>query len=197
MFQRYNIRDYVTTMTIQKANPEYCRTERKRFGAFRNELKSTVIKSYFFDGYFNDANLTEEDFEYIISGHSPIRQNSNGDEYLMFTIHHIKPLNCGGETRPSNLIPLPRTFHKFLHEKVFNPQLAKLNYGETAVLVGVPDFSKITIQMMNDPAFRIQYFKYMVDEHKIFPAKIIRHKNKQARAESFNQWYKKTFSHLK
>ena len=81
MYQRYNIRDYITTMTIQKTDPEYCRIERKRFGSFRHELKSTVIKSHFFDGYFDDAGLTPEDYNYVVNGHSPIRINSNGDEY--------------------------------------------------------------------------------------------------------------------
>ena len=97
-----------------------------------DELKSTVIKSHFFDGFFDAAGLSEEDLNYIVNGHSPVRVNSNGDEYMLYTIHHIKPLNCGGETRPSNLIPLPRAFHTFIHEKVFDPQLAKLKCGETA-----------------------------------------------------------------
>ena len=197
MFQRYNIRDYVTSMTIQKTNPEYCKIERKRFGNFRHELKSTVIKSHFFDGYFDGAGLSEEDYNYIVNGHSPVRMGSNGNEYMLFTIHHIKPLNCGGETRPSNLIPLPRTFHTFIHEKVFDPQLAKIKVGETAEIVGVPDFSKISLNMMNDPSFRIQYHKFMVDEYKVYPIRLMHHKTKRARADSFNQWYQKTFENIK
>ena len=46
MFQKYNIRDYVQLMEIQKAKTEYVREERKRFGGNRHDLKSTVMKMY-------------------------------------------------------------------------------------------------------------------------------------------------------
>ena len=197
MFRKYNIKDYVTTMKVERHDGEYCRAERKRYGTYRHELKSTVIKSYFFEGFFNNAGLSDEDMKYIIAGQSPVRRGGRGEERLLFTIHHIKPLNCGGETKPSNLIPLPRNFHKFIHEKIFDPQMADIPYGASKELVGVPDFSKITLEMMLDPAFRIQYHKYMVDVYKIIPPRLKHHKSKKTRANAFNQWYQHNFGSIK
>ena len=197
MFQKYNIGSLVTEMFIERTSPEYCRIERKRFGSFRHELKSTVIKSHFFDGYFDKARLSDTDLAYIVQGYSPVRTGSSGKEHQMFTIHHIKPLVCGGETKPSNLIPIPRSFHDFLHEKIFDPQMAGLDIGSKKTLVCVPDFSKITLEMMMDPSFRIQYHKYAVDVCGIIPHKIIKSKHKNIRKASFNNWYQNNFGNMK
>ena len=50
---------------------------------------------------------------------------------------------------------------------------------------------------MNDPSFRVQYHKFMVDEYKVYPARLIHHKTKRARVDAFNQWYQKTFGKIK
>ena len=191
MYKRYNIQNLVTSMEIEKTSPEYCRIERKRFGNFRHDLKSTVIKSYFFDGFFDTSGLSEEDMSYIMNGYSPIRTSPTGVEYTTFTIHHKKPLVCGGETRPSNLIPLPKNFHDFLHDKVFDPQIEGLKIGDKKVIQGVPDFSKITLPMMLDSGFIIQYHKYMFDTHHIMPRGIPKSDSQQ-----LAHWYRKKFGNF-
>ena len=196
MYQRYNIRDLTTLMEIERAPLDYSGKERKRFGNFRHELKSTVIKSYFFDGYFDDAGLSQEDMTYIINGYSPVRISPTGEEKRTFTIHHIKPLVCSGETRPSNLIPLPRRFHDFLHEKVIDPQLAGLDVGEKKVLVAMPDFSKITLRMMMDRGFQIQYHKYIVDQYHMLPAEF-KKRSKRNDQQQISNWYQKNFGCIK
>lgn len=196
MFQRYNIRDFTTLMEIEKHSAQYTLQERKRFGNFRHELKSTIFKHAFFDGYFDNAGLTEEDMTYIVGGYSPVRTTKDGEEKRLFTIHHIKPLNCGGETISSNLIPLPRGFHDFLHERVIDPQLKGLKTGDKKVLVAMPDFTKITLPMMMDPGFRIQYHKFIVDEYHMLPQEFNKNGRKNDRQFIAN-WYLSSFGPVK
>jgi len=192
MFQRYNIRDLTTLMEIEKKSAQYTSQERKRFGNFRHELKSTIIKHAYFDGYFDNIGLSEEDMTYIVRGYSPIRISANGEEKRLFTIHHIKPLNCGGETISSNLIPLPRNFHDFLHERIIDPQIKNMKIGDKKVLVAIPDFSKISLSMMMDPGFRIQYHKFIVDEYHMLPEEFNKNGRKNDRQFIAN-WYLSNF----
>lgn len=192
MFQRYNIRDFTTLMEIEKKSSQYTSFERKRYGEFRHELKSTIFKHAYFNGYFNDVGLSEEDMNLIIGGYSPIRVSPTGEETTLFTIHHIKPLICGGETISSNLIPLPKNFHNFLHERVIDPQIKDLKVGDQKVLVAIPDFSKISLSMMMDPGFRIQYHKFLVDEYHMLPEEFNKNGRKNDRQFIAN-WYLNNF----
>jgi hypothetical protein len=196
MFQRYNIRDLATLMEVEKAPPTYVASERKKFGSYRHELKSTVIKGAYFDGFFDSVSLSETDLKYILSGYSPISVTPTGEERKVYTIHHIKPLNCMGETKTSNLIPLPRKFHDFLHEIVIDPQLRGMNVGDKRVLVAMPDFSKINLQMMQDPSFRVQYHKYLVDTYHMLPRSFDKHGRKKDQ-QQIARWYAANFGHLK
>ena len=53
---------------------------------------------------------------------------------------------------------------------------------------------EITLEMMNDSGFRIQYFKWLVDEYKIMPKEV---KEKTKSNETFNLWYKNKFNNGK
>lgn len=192
MFQRYNIRDYTTLMEIEKSEPQYSASERKKFGTHKHELKSTVFKYYFFEGFFDNVGLSDMDMQYVSHGYSPVRISPSGEETRLFTVHHIKPLTCLGETKPSNLIPLPRGFHNFIHRRIIDPQISGMAPGDKKVLVAMPDFSKITLDMMMDSGFQLQYHKYVVDQYKMFPSEFNKHgmiKNPQF----ISNWYLNTF----
>lgn len=194
---KYNISDYITTMDIVKTSPDYGHTERNRFKEEKHDLKCTVYKWRYYEGYFDNCGLSEEDFKYIKKGYSPVRISENGSETVLFTIHHIKPLSCGGETRPSNLIPLPRSFHDFIHEKIIDRQINHLQIGDTTTIIGLPDFSKITLPMMMDSGFKIQYYKYLVDKFRMIPPVLINSHTNEIRKKAFAEWYKRNFGHLK
>lgn len=193
MFKHYDIKDYTMYMEVEIMPPSVVASERKQFNSTKRELKQTIYKYYYYKGFFNDKSITESDLKYIQKGCSPIVR-ANGKETQKFSIHHIKPLNCGGTTHPDNLIPLPKCFHQFVHDKIITPQIEGLKIGEKKVLVGIPDFSKITLEMMNDSGFRIQYFKWLVDEYKIMPKEV---KDKTKSNETFNLWYKNKFNNGK
>ena len=150
------------------------------------------MKMYFYDGFFDNANLSPQEIATIIGGYSPVRKKQNGEEITIFTIHHKKPLICSGETITSNLIPLPRNFHDFLHEKVIDPQLKHIKVGEKGVLVAMPDFSKITLPMMMDSGFVLQYHKFIVDEYHMLPEEFKTGKKKNDKQFIAN-WYLSTF----
>ena len=188
----YDIRDYTTLMEVEKAPSNYSLKERKRFSTHKHELKSTIFKYYFFEGFFNGVGLSSTELDCISKGYSPIRRFHHKDERRIFTIHHIQPLTCCGETKPSNLIPLPRTFHDFLHKRIIDPQIMGLEPGERKVLVGMPDFSKITLKMLMDPAFQLQYHKFIVDEYRMMPGEL-RKASRESDRQLFAQWYEKTF----
>ena len=64
--KKYLISDYVTTMDVIKTSAEYNQRERNRFKENKHDLKSTVFKYYFYEGYFDNAGLSKEDFEVAI-----------------------------------------------------------------------------------------------------------------------------------
>lgn len=189
MFQRYNIEDYITKMDVQMMDTSYCRHERKRFPQLRSELKSTIYRYYFFNGYFDGINLSDYDLKAILGGCSPVRGKGK-NESLLFTVHHIQPLICGGETVPSNLIPIPQRFHDFIHKAIFEPQTDGMQLGDQKTIIGVPDFSKITLPMMMDSSFIIQYHKHLVDNYGIIPIPL---KIGKERNVSFTHWYQHNF----
>lgn len=195
MFKKYDFKSLTTTMDIEIIAPEDSKRERNRYDDKR-DLKSAIYKYYYYNGYFNCDDLTNQDIEFIKKGFSPIRKTENGREYKMFTIHHIQPLNCGGKTLSDNLIPLPKNFHMFIHEKIIDPQIQGLQVGDKKTLVGIPDFSKITLDMMMDSSFRIQYHKFIVDEFRILPiAFASKWKNNDSKV--YGVWYKNNFDYIK
>lgn len=194
--KKYLISDYVTTMDVIKTSAEYNQRERNRFKENKHDLKSTVFKYYFYEGYFDNAGLSKEDLRFIGAGFSPIKATPMGVEYTVFTVHHIKPLSCSGETLPSNLIPLPRKFHEFIHEKIIDPQIKNLKTGETTTIIGVPDFSKLPLETMMDTDFRIQYYKYLVDTYRMIPPHLINKHTNEIRKRLFAEWYSRNFGNI-
>lgn len=196
MYKKYDIDSLTTSIDIEMVSSEESTRERNRFRSHRRDLKSALYKYYFYDGFFDSPSITSKDREFIQNGFSPIRTRADGSEYTVFTVHHIQPLICGGKTLPRNLIPLPRGFHDFIHEKLIDPQIHKLKVGDKHTLVGLPDFSKVTLDMMCDIGFRMQLHKHLVDKFRILPISFVS-KWKGKDSKMFNEWYKNNFDHLK
>ena len=193
---KYNIADYVMPMDIVKTNSERNKSERNRYKDDKHALKECIYKWLYYDGYFDGCGFSEEDMKFFKNGFSPIRINAKGNEVTLFTVHHIKPLICGGETRPSNLLPLPRSFHTFIHEKIVNPQLDFLEEGDEATIVAMPDFSKITLPMAMDVGFRIQYHKFLVDKYRLIPHHLIDPKTCELKERAYREWYNNQFKNI-
>ena len=195
MFKKYDFKSLTTTMDIEIIDPKESQKERNRYDDKR-DLKSTIYKYYYYSDFFECEQLSARDMEFIKKGFSPITKDENGKETKLFTVHHIQPLNCGGKTLPSNLIPLPRKFHSFIHEKIIDPQIQGMQVGDRKTIIGVPDFSKITLDMMMDSSFRIQYHKFIVDEYRLLPIAVAS-KSKRDNGQFFGNWYKSHFGSIK
>lgn len=191
---KYNMKRLVQNMEVTIVSPKEAHKERFSYiGISKAEFKNTVIRYYYLNDFFRSPNLRVSDLALLEKGLSPRQLNSKGEFETMFTIHHIIPVNCGGKTITSNLVPLPRNFHNFIHKYVLDPQIQNLKPGTRVILKGTPDFTKITLEMMEDPVFQLSYQKFLIDEYGIYPNRIKKiHRSRYDR----KMWYKKYFKDL-
>lgn len=191
---KYNIKDYVTDMEVIIVTPTEAKRERfATIGISKAQFKNTIFKYYYLNDFFQSPTLRATDLAMLERGVSPMRINNKGFEETIFTIHHIVPVHCGGKTVTSNLVPLPRDFHNFIHRYILDPQVKDLSVGDNVILRGVPDFSKITLMMMEDKTFMLSYQKYMIDRYNIYPPKVKKiHRSRY----DLKQWYNNKFKEL-
>lgn len=191
---KYNMKELTMDMDVVIVSPQEARQE--RFGCIgisKAQFKNTIFKYYYLNDFFNSPSLRVTDMSLLEKGISPIRVNSNGQQETIFTIHHIIPVHCGGKTITSNMVPLPREFHNFIHRYILDPQVKDLKIGTKLKIVGAPNFNKITLQMMEDPIFKLEYQKYMIDVYGIYPPRITKiHRSIYDR----KQWYREYFKEL-
>ena len=180
------------SQTVSIISPEDVRQERIKYNKDKIQLKKALYKTYYHNNYFNGTNLTLKDRILLMSGFSPIYMDSKNRECFRYTIHHIVPISCGGQTVLDNLIPLPRKFHDFIHSKIIDPQIFGSKTGDKIEIKGLPDFSKITLEQMQDENFIRDYQKFLVDCYDIIPVQFKKMK-KSDRTELLNCWYKTMF----
>lgn len=174
---KYDISKYVYTTELRKEVGDNVRDARMKYIDHRREIKKILINEYKLNGYFDCLNLSDDNKKLLDNGYSPVFKDLNGDEHFLFNVHHIIPLSFGGKPCvPSNLIPIPIKFHQFIHAKVIDPQTQHLHSRQKRKVVGMPDFSKITLEMMLDDDFISDYEKYM---NCFFAMQRIRHKRQK------------------
>lgn len=192
MSQEIDFRNLVYSERITLVTPDEVRQERKRYSQHKLELKSLIYKYYYYSDYFSDVPLTFRDRKMLSEGFSPIDIDENSNEFFRYSIHHITPLNCGGKTVAKNLIPLPKKFHDFVHDMIITPQIDGLQYGDSKVLYGLPNFNKITLSQMQDNRFIKLFHQYVVDRYKIFPVSVSRVTRRNPKVTP-EVWYRRRF----
>lgn len=159
---KYDISKFVYTTELTKEVGDKVRDARLRYTEARREIKKILFSEYRRQGYFSCLKLSEDNQKLLDNGFSPTYIDIEGNERQMFNVHHIIPLSFGGKPcTPSNLIPIPIKFHQFVHSKVIDPQTQHIHSTQKRRVIGMPDFKKITLEMMMDNEFINDYEKYM------------------------------------
>lgn len=130
---------------------------RKQLGRIKYSLKRKAIQSHWEYGYFDNIPLTREHYNSLGEGVSPSYKKNK-----MFTVHHIKPLSCDGRNNLNNLVPLPRTFHKFVHENIITPQIKNTPIGQEVIVKHLPNFDLIPLELLMNPNFINQYSNFLI-----------------------------------
>lgn len=191
-----DFRDITYSKAIEIVSPDVVLEERKKYNRDKIKLKRIIFQYYYHGRYFEGTELSLKDRKLLMSGYSPIDIDEHNHEVFRYSIHHIIPLNCNGKTESMNLIPLPNRFHDFIHEKIITPQIYGYNVGDKLELYGLPDFSKISLQQMQDEDFIRNYHKFIVDYYGIIPVSLLKIK-KKSRKDKFQQWYRRMFERQK
>lgn len=189
---KYNMKELTMDMDVVIVSPQEAKRERfAAIGISKAQFKNAIFKYYYLNDFFNSPSLRVCDLALLERGISPMRTNKLGQEETIFTIHHIVPVHCGGKTVTSNLVPLPREFHNFIHRYILDEQVKDVKIGTKMTIHGAPNFSKITLTMMEDPTFRLEYQKFLVDEYGIYPPRILKiHRSRFDRKKWYNEYFK-------
>lgn len=189
---KYNMKELTMDMDVVIVSPQEAKRERfATIGISKAQFKNAIFKYYYLNDFFQSSSLRVCDLALLERGISPMRTNKIGQEETIFTIHHIVPVHCGGKTITSNLVPLPREFHNFIHRYVLDEQVRDVKVGTQMTIKGAPNFSKITLEMMEDPIFKMEYQKFLVDEYKIYPPRVLKiHRSRYDRKKWYNQYFK-------
>lgn len=185
---KHQFSKYMTSMEITITNPELAKRERKHFyESNRIDFKKEIIKKYYQNGFFDCILLTRHDKMMLERGLIPFRENILTKAEPLFSIHHIKPISCGGKNTIDNTIPLPQYFHSFIHKNIIDPQIKDLKIGDKKRIRGLPNFELITLDLMFDENFLSKYSDILCNKLRIQPKKIQRH---LSISDYFENWKK-------
>lgn len=96
---------------------------RKAFNSVRKEFLKYIGETM--EPALRDMGLTDKEIEQVKKGRAPTGYN----------VHHKLPIHGGGKNEFSNLILMPIKPHDELHHRVMDPQVAKMQTGDSKRVV--------------------------------------------------------------